>query len=152
MVGHSLRLCSYPPCLHYCRQDKFWVESFVGGLMSLSLHWGSCLDTGGAPNDSWAHPLSQAMSHPGDAKVVNCKHRVLCIPSYLSLFLYLSPIEAAQCSNRSIRVSDSFSCLSMSAVSVLLLSECRISHSSLVGIAVTMILMSWDAFQSTSPM
>jgi hypothetical protein len=24
---------------------KFWVESFVDGLLSLSLHWGSCLPT-----------------------------------------------------------------------------------------------------------
>lgn len=31
-----------------CRQDKFWVEDFVGGLMSLlsSLHWKSCLTSG----------------------------------------------------------------------------------------------------------
>ena len=24
------------------RQDKFWVKSFVSGLVSLSFHWGSC--------------------------------------------------------------------------------------------------------------
>ena len=34
--------------LHFCpctsfRQDEFWVESFMGGLVSLSLHWESCL-------------------------------------------------------------------------------------------------------------
>jgi hypothetical protein len=38
------------PCFHSCisfRQSEFWVESFVGGLVFLSLHWGSCLDIGG---------------------------------------------------------------------------------------------------------
>ena len=29
------------------RWDNFLVESFVGGLMSLSLHWGSCMTTEG---------------------------------------------------------------------------------------------------------
>lgn len=34
------------PLLH--RQDKFWVnEGFVGGLLSSSLHWKSCLAPGG---------------------------------------------------------------------------------------------------------
>ena len=34
--------------LHFsCMQDKFWVENFVGGLVSLRHHWGSCLATGG---------------------------------------------------------------------------------------------------------
>ena len=28
------------PCTS-CRQDKFWVEGFVAGLVSLSLHWKS---------------------------------------------------------------------------------------------------------------
>jgi hypothetical protein len=27
----------------YGRQGKIWVEDFMGGLMSLSLHWESCL-------------------------------------------------------------------------------------------------------------
>ena len=46
LVGHSLSLCSIP-CLYIsCRQDKFWDESLVSGLMSLLLHWGSCLATG----------------------------------------------------------------------------------------------------------
>ena len=34
------------PCISY-RQDKFWVKSIVDGLVSLSLHWGACLATGG---------------------------------------------------------------------------------------------------------
>lgn len=33
-----LRLGPWTPC----RQDTFWVESFVGELVSLSLCWGSC--------------------------------------------------------------------------------------------------------------
>lgn len=32
--------------LYIFRQDQFGVESFVGGLVSISLHWGSCLTTG----------------------------------------------------------------------------------------------------------
>jgi hypothetical protein len=44
LVGHPLSLCSLPcACISY----EFWVESFVGGLVSLSLHWGSCLAIGG---------------------------------------------------------------------------------------------------------
>jgi hypothetical protein len=46
-VGHSLSLCSI---LHACisyRQNKFGVKGFVGELVSLSFHWGSCLATGG---------------------------------------------------------------------------------------------------------
>ena len=54
-----------------CRQDKFWVESFMGGLMSFSFQWGSCLATGGFMSsllgisvkmiciDSWKAPSSQ---------------------------------------------------------------------------------------------
>ena len=34
-----LHLC---PCISF-RQDKFWVKSFVGGLVSLSLHWSLAL-------------------------------------------------------------------------------------------------------------
>ena len=34
-------------CFHFRRQNKFWVESFVGELVSLLLHWGYCLETGG---------------------------------------------------------------------------------------------------------
>ena len=46
-----------------CRQDTFWVKSFVGGLVSLLLHWSSCLATGGdnnniIPIDSWDPHLS----------------------------------------------------------------------------------------------
>jgi hypothetical protein len=40
---HSqIHLCPY---ISY-RQDKFWVESFMGGLVSLSLHWGFSLAIG----------------------------------------------------------------------------------------------------------
>jgi hypothetical protein len=31
-----------------CRQDTFWVEGFVGGLLSLYIYWESCLATGGS--------------------------------------------------------------------------------------------------------
>ena len=34
-----LHLC---PCISF-KQDKFWVESFVGVLAFTSLHFGSCL-------------------------------------------------------------------------------------------------------------
>jgi hypothetical protein len=34
LVGHSLSLCSIPLACISCSQDKFWVESFVGGLVS----------------------------------------------------------------------------------------------------------------------
>ena len=34
LVGHSLSLCSVPPACISGRKDKFWVESFVGGLVS----------------------------------------------------------------------------------------------------------------------
>jgi hypothetical protein len=33
------------PCT-CCRQDTFWVEGFVGGFLSLSFYWESCLATG----------------------------------------------------------------------------------------------------------
>ena len=45
---------SFPPSLFYtypstsCWQETFWVESFVGRLLSLSLHWEFCLATGSA--------------------------------------------------------------------------------------------------------
>ena len=40
LVSHSLTLCSLlRACISY-RQVKFWVESFVGGLVSLSLTGG----------------------------------------------------------------------------------------------------------------
>jgi hypothetical protein len=34
------------PCIS-CRQNKFWVKGFVGGLVSSTFQWKSCLDTGG---------------------------------------------------------------------------------------------------------
>jgi hypothetical protein len=33
--------------LHFFWQHKFWIKSLVGGLVSLSLYWGSCQTTGG---------------------------------------------------------------------------------------------------------
>ena len=46
-VVHPLSLCSIPHAYISCRQDKFWVKSVVGRLVSLLFHWGSCLETGG---------------------------------------------------------------------------------------------------------
>ena len=70
------------PCIS-CRQSEFWAESFVGGLVSLSLHWGSCLATEGTSSgsvtpvlwitakvtfiDSWAPPLSLSCPPPPHA-------------------------------------------------------------------------------------
>ena len=36
----AFSLYSIPLICISCREDKFWVESFVGRLVSLSLHWG----------------------------------------------------------------------------------------------------------------
>jgi hypothetical protein len=41
----SQSLLSICTCISF-RQDKFWIESFVGGLLFLFLHWVSCLATG----------------------------------------------------------------------------------------------------------
>jgi len=38
-------LCHLYPCAS-CRQDKFGIEGFVGGLMSPSVHWNFPLTTG----------------------------------------------------------------------------------------------------------
>ena len=46
LVGHCLSLYSIPHTCIPCRQDKFWIESFVGELVSLLLHWRSFLHTG----------------------------------------------------------------------------------------------------------
>ena len=43
-VSHFLSLLL---CLCFYSQDKFWLESSVGGLVSLLLHWGFCLATVG---------------------------------------------------------------------------------------------------------
>jgi hypothetical protein len=58
-----------------CRQDKFWVKSFVGGMVPLLICWDSYLATEGGlirfhipkavihskvtPIDTWMPPLSQ---------------------------------------------------------------------------------------------
>jgi hypothetical protein len=70
--GQFLNLCSIPcPCIS-CGPDRFWVEIFVGELVSLSLHWIlAWLQEAGSicpilwvtakvtPIDSWVPPLSQ---------------------------------------------------------------------------------------------
>jgi hypothetical protein len=65
LVRHSLSLCSIPSICISWKQDTFCVESFMGGLVSLLLHWGSCMPTGGGffrihiPNvvsHRWGHP------------------------------------------------------------------------------------------------
>jgi hypothetical protein len=38
-----LHLCSWT----YCKRDRFWVKSFVDGLVSPSLLWKSCFAIGG---------------------------------------------------------------------------------------------------------
>ena len=49
LVRHSLGLCLILNLCISCGQDKFWVRSFVGGFVSLLIHGGSCLATGGDP-------------------------------------------------------------------------------------------------------
>lgn len=44
LFGFSFTFCSTPAFL--LDQDKFWTAGFVDGLVSLSLHWRSCLATG----------------------------------------------------------------------------------------------------------
>ena len=46
LVVLPLSLCSIFHAIISCRQDKFWVESFVGKLVCLLYHLGSCLVTG----------------------------------------------------------------------------------------------------------
>jgi hypothetical protein len=62
LVGHFHSLCSIPI------PPQLFVESFVGGLVSLSLHWDSCLATGVA--------LSGSISP------------VLWVPAIISLFFF----------------------------------------------------------------
>ena len=72
LVGHSFSHCSITCARISCRLDTFLVEKFVGRLVSLSLHWGSCLAIGGSLFrfhilnvvsysyiDSWVIPFSQ---------------------------------------------------------------------------------------------
>jgi hypothetical protein len=51
-VGAVICLLFPQSLLYLClctswKQDKFWVKGFIGGLLFLSLHWESCLATGG---------------------------------------------------------------------------------------------------------
>jgi hypothetical protein len=50
LFGCFPSLCSLPCTSITCRKDKFLVASFEGVLVSLSLHWGSCLTIGGGPH------------------------------------------------------------------------------------------------------
>lgn len=45
LVGHPLSPCFILNLCIFCTQDKIWVERFMGGSVSLSLHQGSCLAT-----------------------------------------------------------------------------------------------------------
>lgn len=45
-VGYFLSLCSLPCACISCREETFWIESFVGGFVPLLLHWGSYMATG----------------------------------------------------------------------------------------------------------
>lgn len=74
LFGLSLSHCFIFVSAFLVERIKFWEESFVGGLVSISLHQGSCLATGGSlsrrifpvlwvtakatPIDSWVPPLS----------------------------------------------------------------------------------------------
>ena len=72
LFGHSLRLCSiFVPTS--CRQDTFWVEGFLGGLLSLSSNWKSCMATG----SNLFHPRSLA-----------CPRDLPC-PCFLCLYMIL---------------------------------------------------------------
>jgi hypothetical protein len=90
-----LHLC---PCTSY-RQDTFWVEGFMDGLMSISLHWepawlqevaisGSISPLRGVsaratPIDSLEPPHPRSLVHPRDAPPLSC-----LLPTHLfSLFL-----------------------------------------------------------------
>ena len=77
-LGQLFVGCFLNPCLS-CRLDIFWVRSFVGGLVSLLLHWGSSLDTGGyflrlhIPNALSLAWLSSEKLHPA-ADLESCRH------------------------------------------------------------------------------
>ena len=60
LVGDFLSLCSIPHPYSSCRQDKFWVEIFMGELVSLSLHWGSYMATG---DDLFRFHILNPVSH-----------------------------------------------------------------------------------------
>ena len=64
-----LHIC---PCIS-CRQDKFWIESFVGGLVSLLLHWVSFSEYRSWPfQDSYPQSsVSQLRSPPQLRDVVS---------------------------------------------------------------------------------
>ena len=60
LVGHSLPLLhTTPPAFLVDRIDTFGVKSFLGELVSLLLHWGFCLATGG---DLFRFYISNAVS------------------------------------------------------------------------------------------
>jgi hypothetical protein len=57
LVGHFLSICPRPHACSNSTQDKFGVQSFIGQLPSLSLHWKSCLTTGGCHFKCYILPL-----------------------------------------------------------------------------------------------
>ena len=77
-VSHWLASPSFSGPSHFCIsciQDKFWGKSFMGGSVSLSLYWSSCLDIGDGlfrfhtpnavtdkdiPVDSWVLPFPRS--------------------------------------------------------------------------------------------
>ena len=78
---YIIYLCSLPSTCITCRQDKFWVESFMGGLVSLLLLWGSC----------W---LQEVVSSGSISPVLCCESQLRstllilgCIPYPRSLYL-----------------------------------------------------------------
>jgi hypothetical protein len=90
-----LHLC---PCTSY-RQDTFWVEGFMDGLMSISLHWepawlqevaisGSISPLRGVsaratPIDSLEPPHPRSLVHPRDAPPLSFSLSLYLIPSPL---------------------------------------------------------------------
>lgn len=70
-----------PLSLMPCRQDKFWIEVFVGGLVSLLLYWKSSLATGGHP-----HRLPANSPIPDLWYIPNLSPSCFCSFSWLSLF------------------------------------------------------------------
>jgi hypothetical protein len=60
LVGHSINLCSPSLVRISYWQNKIWIKNFVGGLVSLLLHWGSCLATGG---DLFRFHIPNVVSH-----------------------------------------------------------------------------------------
>lgn len=103
LVGHSLRFCSIPYTCTTGRQDKSWVENFVGALGSLLLHWCSCLPTGCGlirfhtlnavnPIDTWTHPLSQVSISSWRCPLTPYSHQMqIYIHFFIFIFMVIYP-------------------------------------------------------------